>query len=111
MAGSAEISEAGNGRLHVSGTLNFATVLPLRRKGEQMIARSAQQVEIDFSAVEASGSAAVSLMMCWLRSAARDGRQLHFCGLPPLLKQIISVSGLAGHPAFIAGEETASADL
>lgn len=94
---SAEISASEPGKLQVSGELNFTTLLSLRRKGEQLIAKGPDVIEVDFSGVHASGSGAVSLMMCWLRAACRSGKTLHFSGVPDLLERIIAVSGLSGH--------------
>ena len=97
---SAEITVLESGKLKVSGDLNFSTILPLRRKGEQLITQGPGVVEVDFSGVHASGSAAVSLMMCWLRAACRSDKAIHFSNVPDLLERIIAVSGLAGHLSF-----------
>lgn len=97
---SAEITASEPGKLNVSGDLNFSTILRLRRTGEQLIAKGPDVIEVDFSGVHASGSAAVSLMMCWLRAACRSDKSIHFSGVPDLLERIIAVSGLSGHLSF-----------
>lgn len=93
----AEIVAETPGYLRVSGELNFDTVLGLRHKGEALIAAAPDTVEVDFSGVYASGSAAVSLMMCWLRAACNADKTIRFSGVPVLLERIIRVSGLSGH--------------
>lgn len=97
---SADITASEPGRLQVRGDLNFSTILPLRRKGKQLIVQGPDVIEVDFSGVHASGSAAVSLMMCWLREACRSDKSIHFSGVPDLLERIIAVSGLSGHLSF-----------
>ncbi|OPX54936.1 phospholipid transport system transporter-binding protein [Oceanospirillum multiglobuliferum] len=80
--------------LLVSGDLDFSGVLLVRSSGEALIRQAPEEVVIDFSGVERAGSAAVSLMMCWLRTACQEKRQIRFTQLPELLKKIITVSGL-----------------
>lgn len=100
MADSADVIAGEAGLLKVSGDLNFTSILSLRKKGEKLIAASPDEVEIDFSGVNASGSAAVSLMMCWLRTACRLDKAIHFSNVPDPLERVIAVSGLSGHISF-----------
>ncbi|OOV86492.1 STAS domain-containing protein [Oceanospirillum linum] len=96
----ATIVTSPSGVLQVSGVLDFSTILPLRKQGELLIVEGPESIEVDFSGVHASGSAAVSLMMCWLRAACRADKAIHFTGVPDLLERIIAVSGLSGHLSF-----------
>lgn len=94
---SAQIDTDSRGVLCVTGELNYTSVLAVRARGEQLIAGASEAVQVDFSGVRASGSVAVSLMMCWLRAAAKAGNEIEFIGVPELLSRIIAVSGLEGH--------------
>lgn len=91
----ANISLSDNGVIVVEGDLDFSTVLHLRRQGEQMIRDSGDDVVVSFSGVTSSGSAAVSLMLCWLRAAKQGGQGICFQCVPDLLRSIIDVSGLS----------------
>lgn len=96
----ADVIVQSDGVLRVQGDLNFTTVLGVRRTGEKLIANATGSIEVDFSGVHDSGSAAVSLIMCWLRAACRADKSICFTGLPDLLKRIIAVSGLSEHLVF-----------
>lgn len=100
MSQQAQVDAVAPGQLKVQGELDFSTVLKVRRAGEQLIAVGPETIEVDFSGVHASGSAAVSLMMCWLRAACRDSKAIHFTGLPEPLQRVIAVSGLSEHLSF-----------
>ncbi|MBB1485712.1 STAS domain-containing protein [Oceanospirillum sediminis] len=81
-------------RLQVSGVLDFNTVAEVRRQGEILIQSGPEAIEIDFSGVSRSGSPAVSVMMCWLRTARASDKQIRYTGVPDILQNIIDVSGL-----------------
>ena len=104
MSSSAEIRSVGPDDIRVSGDLNFTSVLGLRYQGELLIAEAPGSLSVDFSGVNSSGSAAVSLMMCWLRTARAQGKTVRFTGVPELLQRIIAVSGLAEHLLPVSSE-------
>ncbi|MGO8754444.1 MAG: lipid asymmetry maintenance protein MlaB [Gallionellaceae bacterium] len=86
------ISRKGDGWL-VAGRLTMATVaalfnINLRPEGRNTL-------EIDFSQVEAVDSAAVSLMLCWLRRAQRENVTLNFSGIPDNLLSLARLYGVA----------------
>lgn len=91
---STRITAQQSSHLLVSGVLDFSGVLLVREAGEGLIRQAPEQVVIDFSGVERAGSAAVSLMMCWLRTACRERKSIRFIQVPELLQKIIAVSGL-----------------
>lgn len=82
------------GQLKVSGPLDFGTVVPVRKQGENLILSGPDEIEVDFSGVTRSGSPAVSLMLCWLRTANQSGKTICYTGVPDILQNIIEVSGL-----------------
>ena len=80
-----------DGRAALTGPLNFDTVGPLLAAGSALIA-SGQAVLIDFSAVTASDSAGLALMIEWLSVAREAGKALHFENIPLQLQQLARLS-------------------
>lgn len=52
------------------------------------------EVAVDFGGVTEVDSAAVSLMLNWLREGSKRGRQFHFTNLPESLKSLAAVYGV-----------------
>jgi len=80
-----------DGRLVVQGRLTIATVPALFETGLQHLTN--EDLLVDFSQVEAVDSAAVSLLLGWLRAAQRNQHALHVTGLP---EDLLSLAGLYG---------------
>lgn len=93
----AMISESGAGQLELSGVLDFRTGPALRVSGQKLINNS-QTVDLllDCSAVEKSSSVGVSLLLAFMRDAAKAGKNITMRGLPADMQQIAEVSGLDG---------------
>lgn len=78
----------------VSGALTIDSAKTLQRfpfeqhtKGERLV--------VDMAQVEAVDSAAVSLMLSWLRQAKAQGMQLSFVHVPTNLKSLVDLYGLS----------------
>ena len=82
---------AADGRMVLDGRLTIATVPALFETGLQHLASS--DLLVDFSAVEAVDSAAISLLLGWLRAAQRNGHSLRVSGLP---EDLLSLAHLYG---------------
>jgi phospholipid transport system transporter-binding protein len=80
-----------DGRLVVRGRLTIATVPALFKTGLQHL--SSEDLLVDFSRVEAVDSAAVSMLLAWLRAAQRSERTLRVTGLP---EDLLSLADLYG---------------
>lgn len=79
-------------RLLVHGRLTIATVPALFETGLQHLNK--EDLLVDFSAVEAVDSAAVSLLLGWQRAAQRAQRQLRVMGLPDDLQSLARLYGV-----------------
>jgi phospholipid transport system transporter-binding protein len=86
------VADAGGARWSYEGPLTFdeagqaltaAHALALPREGE-----------IDLTRLGAFDSAAVALLVALARRAAREGRSLHFAGLPPGLRALAALYGV-----------------
>lgn len=81
-----------DGRLVISGRLTIATVPALFETGLQHLA--SEDLLVDFSQVEAVDSAAVSMLLGWLRAAQRSQRALRVTGLPDALLSLADLYGV-----------------
>ncbi len=82
-----------DGRLVVRGRLTIATVPALFEAGLQHL--TSEDLLVDFSQVEAVDSAAVSMLLGWLRAAQRSQRTLRVAGLPDDLLSLARLYGVA----------------
>ena len=76
----------------VSGRLTIATVPALFEEGLQHL--NSEDLLVDFSKVEAVDSAAVSMLLGWLRAAQRNQRALRVAGLPDDLLSLADLYGV-----------------
>lgn len=70
-----------NGRFRLSGTVGFATVMPLLEESRELF-KNVPDVTVDLADVEEFNSAGVALLVEWLRWARRGKRGLSFENLP-----------------------------
>ncbi len=81
-----------DGRLVVHGRLTIATVPALFETGLQHLA--SEDLLVDLSRVEAVDSAAVSMLLGWLRAAQRNQHTLRVTGLPDDLLSLARLYGV-----------------
>ncbi len=81
------------GRIRITGPLTHETVRTLYDGGLQAGATSA--LEIDLAEVGAVDSAAVSLLLAWLREAQRSNLTLQFLHVPDNLLSLARLYGVA----------------
>ena len=81
-----------DGRLMISGPLTIATVPALFETGLQHLGR--EDLLVDLSKVEAVDSAAISMLLGWLRAAQRNGHKLRVSGLPENLLSLARLYGV-----------------
>lgn len=91
---SANIESLSDQHLQVVGELSFDNALTLKKLGESLINRAAETIEIDFSQVTRSGSAALTLLCSWMRHAEELGKNIIFTHLPTDLTGVAQVSGI-----------------
>lgn len=81
------------GRLQLSGPMTLHTVKALFEHG--LKAAPGGAVEVDLKQVEAVDSAAVSLLLAWLREARRNNLTLTFTHIPDNLTSLARLYGVA----------------
>ncbi len=89
---SAQLKEAGDGRLLVSGELSMATVPGLL--GQSHWQAGDTEICIDLQAVERADSAGVALLVEWQRTAYQQQRQIRFQNIPSQMLAIARLSGV-----------------
>lgn len=97
----ANLVQQSEGQYAVTGELSFATVTDLLARSSNLFAGESS-IEVDLSGVTHADSAGLSLLIEWLRQAKRQGKQLHYRGLPVQLQALGNVSevtGLLSHSA------------
>ena len=82
-----------DGRLVVRGRLTIATVPALFEAGLQHL--TSEDLLVDLSQVEAVDSAAVSMLLGWLRAAQHSQHVLRITGLPEDLLSLAHLYGVS----------------
>jgi phospholipid transport system transporter-binding protein len=84
---------ADNGRLIVSGQLNFATIKKLWKASLPLLA-SQTELHFDLSKVLSSNSAGIALLIEWMKYAKQHQKTITFERIPAQLQSIAAVSGV-----------------
>jgi len=80
-------------RLLVSGQLTMDTIGA--SFAEAMLPPEGKNWTVDLAQVEVADSAAVSMLLSWLRNAQRHGAQLTFINVPDNLRSLADLYGVA----------------
>jgi phospholipid transport system transporter-binding protein len=80
-------------RLRVSGRLTMDTIGASFAQAMQPL--DGKEWVVDLGQVEAADSAAVSLLLGWLRNAQRHGATLSFVNVPENLRSLANLYGVA----------------
>jgi phospholipid transport system transporter-binding protein len=86
------IEALGAGIQQVSGPLTYATVAAVRARSLPLIARG-QTVTFDLASVPAVDSAALALVVEWLRAGAARGVEVRLRSVPAPLRDLARVCG------------------
>ncbi len=89
----ADIQQGNNGRLEISGDLNFDSVAGLWRKCRAQFS-DREALDIDLSGVQRSDSAGVALLVGCLRQAHQSGKAVRFFNIPAQMLALARVSSL-----------------
>ncbi|HED19827.1 MAG TPA: STAS domain-containing protein [Gammaproteobacteria bacterium] len=89
----ADIQQGKNGRLEISGDLNFDSVAGLWRKCHTQFS-GCETLDIDLSGVQRSDSAGVALLVDCLRQAHQSGKAIRFFNIPTQMLALARVSSL-----------------
>jgi phospholipid transport system transporter-binding protein len=79
----------------LEGPVSLDNLMDVRRAGEVALAAAGSRPAIDLTGLTNGNSAAVAVLMAWLRTARAQNQDLVFLGLPERLWKIIQLSGMA----------------
>lgn len=85
------MTAAGGDRYLVSGPLLFQTVAEARMLGLRLLSER-ERLVLDLSGVVQSDSAALALLIEWMREARGRGTRVHFENIPSQLQAIARAS-------------------
>lgn len=88
----AQLEQADDGRLLVSGELSMGTVPELLKQGD-LCSGSDGEIRVDLQGVKHADSAGVALLIEWQRVAHRQQRSVRFQNIPP---QMLAIARLCG---------------
>ena len=83
-----------NGRLIVSGDLNFLTV-PIVWEHSLPLLSTSQELNFDLEKITFSNSAALALLIEWIKYAKKNQKKIQFHHIPPQLTSIINAAGVS----------------
>ncbi|WP_415885435.1 lipid asymmetry maintenance protein MlaB [Neptuniibacter sp. QD37_6] len=78
----------------IEGELKFPVIMQLRKQVESLLSDLKGKAQIDFAAVTAVDSSALSFWLCCLRSAQRNQLELEPINLPVEMQGIAKLVGL-----------------
>ena len=77
----------------LSGDLDFQNVLSVFEKGLKQF-NSQRELVFNFAGLKTSNSAAIALMVEWLKRAKQQNKSIQFRNVSPQLQSIAKVAGL-----------------
>lgn len=90
----AEVKSQNAGHWSLIGQVTPENAVALRRQGERLLKEAAPLVTVDLSAITRSTSAAISVLLCWMREAENKGKKIQFVHMPDKMFDVARVSGL-----------------
>ncbi len=78
----------------LSGEVTTLNAVALRQEGERLLSAAETQVVVDLAGISRSTSAAISVLLCWMREGERLNKKLQFANMPDKMFDVARVSGL-----------------
>lgn len=91
----ASVSQTDSGVLAVRGAMTFHTAADLVDALDEVLRDGSTEITVDLSEVDGADSAAVALLVEWLRRTRARGRRLHFRNIPEQIEKIADISGVS----------------
>lgn len=83
-----------NGIYYLEGKLDFGTAMEVWRDLSPKLRLQKNPWQLDLSAVKSLDSAALALLLSFVRLAKKNNHKIIFCHLPETLTKLASVSGV-----------------
>ncbi len=88
------MNDAVEASFRPGGRVTFDNLLRIRQEGEAAIAAAPGEAVVDLSGLENGNSAAVALLMAWLRAARDLDKPIVFTRVPTGIRNIVELSGM-----------------
>ncbi|MGE5523685.1 MAG: lipid asymmetry maintenance protein MlaB [Rhodospirillaceae bacterium] len=82
-----------DGRCRIEGPLTIDNITAVLEESKRLF--TAREITVDLASVTDVDSSAVSLLLQWQRAARGDGRAISYVNLPPNLKSLAVLYGVA----------------
>lgn len=86
--------------ISVAGTLTIATAPGMLAAAGKCFGGESRRLQIDLSGLQQVDSAALAVLLEWLRRAGQHDQQLVLCEVPDRLRQLAQISELDGVLGF-----------
>ncbi len=86
-----ELEDLGDGHFRLSGEMTFGTAEKILQSSEEPFEHHTQ-LEVDLSAVTASDSAGLALLLEWITWANHTVREIRFIDIPKRIRAIAEVT-------------------
>lgn len=94
MGNQAQITTSGD-TLAVAGRVDFSNVVQLYEQGDTWLQVSAPgDCRLDFGGITQCNSAATTLLLSWLRSGSRCGKNISVANIPATMESLMDLGGL-----------------
>src|SRR5262245_24915251 len=91
-AGGGAAIDSSDGRYRIRGPLTLATVTSLLEEARQRL--QGPEIHVDLSGVTQADSAAVGMLLAWVRDASTGNRRIRFENLNENLRSLIALYGV-----------------
>lgn len=91
---SASLQKVSDAAWALSGEITPGNAVEVRSAGERLLKDSAVQIQVDLAGITRSTSAAISVLLCWMREAEHQKKKLVFAHMPDKMFDVARVSGL-----------------
>ena len=88
-----QLKPSADGRLQLTGELNFKTVPPLAVNSKNLFDNN-NHLNVDLDGVSRADSAGVALLIEWQRRAKKQNKSISFQNIPSQMLSIAKLSGV-----------------
>ncbi|MDE1460612.1 STAS domain-containing protein [Spartinivicinus poritis] len=89
-----EVLSTAPGQLKLVGSVTFRAAATIEQQGRELLIKQAGNCTVDLSEVREAGSAALSVLLSWMRQAHHLSINLSIVNMPTDLYDLARVSGL-----------------
>lgn len=89
-----EVVSVAPGQLKLSGSLTFDSAVNIEQQGRELLVKQSSNCEVNLAGIKDASSAALSVLLSWMRQAHHLSIDLSITNMPTELYDLARVSGL-----------------